>query len=188
MIPGCASARSRWADTSGTHSHEHGTEVLGPEPRARSSAISAIRSGCVDFSTMSRDEDGTVGFERSELRLHSAQSGLLLGDALLDLVPSGTQHRHELLERWIVVEQLADPFEAEAQVAERDHPVQSLELGDSIEAVSALRVHAIRAQDAELVVVAERSRRHLAEPGEISDAQHDVVTTRASPSAVQVRT
>ena len=41
------------------------------------------------------------------MRLHSAQSGQLLGDALLDLAAAGSQRGDELFERRVVLEQLS---------------------------------------------------------------------------------
>ena len=44
---------------------------------------------------------------------------------------------------------------------------------DAVEPVAGGRVDPVRIEQTDLVVVAQHARRHLAEPGELSDVQHD---------------
>jgi len=104
---------------------------------------------------------------------HPAQPLLLLTDRLLDLRPSQAQHRPHVLHGRVLGELLPDLLEREADVAEGDDPMQAAQLAGRVVAVPRRRIDPVRAEQGELVVVAKHARRHLAEPGEVSDVDHD---------------
>ena len=64
-------------------------------------------------------------------------------------------------------------LEGEPQVFERDDPVEARELLSFVRAVAGRAVHVCRLQQPDRVVVAQHAHRHLAVPGEVSDAEHD---------------
>jgi hypothetical protein len=105
----------------------------------------------------------------------SAQALQLLADVLLDLGSAQPQHPAQLLDRDSVVEHLADLLQAEADVTQGDDAVQPVQLMDAVAAVTVGRVDPIGPEQADLVVVAQHAWRHLSEPGELSDVQHDDV-------------
>ncbi len=107
------------------------------------------------------------------MRFDPAQARLLLAQPLLDLGAADPQHSSELIERRLVVEELADLVEAEAEIAQRQQPVQTRELRHRVRAVPVVGVDALGTQQADLVVVPQHPRRDLAEAGKVSDAQHD---------------
>jgi 8-oxo-dGTP pyrophosphatase MutT (NUDIX family) len=107
------------------------------------------------------------------MRFDSQEARPVVGETLLDLRAANAQHAAELLERWIFLEQATDLIEAQAEIPQREQSVQTGELGDTVRAVARCRVDLCGTQQPELVVVPQRAGRHVAEAGEISDAQHD---------------
>jgi predicted amidohydrolase YtcJ len=111
-------------------------------------------------------------FECSEVGFDAAEAGLLVGDLLRDLRLPKAQHPAQLLDRRIAGEQLAHLLQCEAEVSQRQEAVELAELGHLVGPVAARRVDLPGPEQADLVVVPQHARRHLAEPGELSDVQH----------------
>jgi hypothetical protein len=96
------------------------------------------------------------------VRLDSTQARLIVRHVLLDLGSAQLQHAAQVLDGEILaVQQLSDLLEREPEVPERKETVQTADLPDRVEAVAALWIHAIRSEQAELVIVAEHARRNL---------------------------
>ncbi len=87
------------------------------------------------------------------------------------------QHAPQLVERDLVVDDLADLGQREPEIAQGEDPVQPLELVGPVPAIAGLRVDLRRRQEAEVVVVVQRPHRHLGHTGERSDPEHDSIPT-----------
>lgn len=153
-------------------SAEDRPQVLRPEPgRSGGGLCDPHRLGGLD------DDVGTVHhgapFECSEVRFDSAESGLLVGHGLLDLGLANAQHAPQLIERRLRIEQPADLLEAEAEIPQRQEPVEPAPLGHGIGPISRCRVDPAGLEQSQLVVVAQHPGRDLSESGELSDVQHD---------------
>jgi hypothetical protein len=83
---------------------------------------------------------------------------LFLADGLLDLGLAHAQHAPELLERRLVVEEVADLVQAEAEIPQRKQPVQASQLVRGVRAVARDGIHSFRLQQPDLVVVAQHPR------------------------------
>src|SRR5207302_7234859 len=114
-----------------------------------------------------------VPFECSEVGFDSTQTLLLLADGLLDLGLADAKHPSELIDRRVLLENSADLFQREAEVAQGQDAMQSAQLAGGVEAVAVGRVDLLGLEQADLIVVAQHPRRHLAESSELSDVQHD---------------
>src|SRR5207248_6664078 len=96
-----------------------------------------------------------VPFESSEVRFDSAQALLLLADGLLDLGSADPQHAPELFDRRVLLENVANLLQGEAQFAQGHYPVEPAQLAGSVKPVSVGRVDLVRREQADLVVVAQ---------------------------------
>ena len=114
------------------------------------------------------------------MRFDPSQALLLLSHGLLDLGPAQPQHSPKLLDRDSFREDPSDLLEAEADVAQGDDAVQSLQLANAVVAVAAGWVDPLGPEESEVVIVAQHARRHLTESGELSDVQHGRVIDRPS--------
>src|ERR1700694_3390389 len=108
------------------------------------------------------------------MRLDPAQPGLLVSDRLLDLGLADAKHPSKLVQWRIVIEELMNLIQTEAEVPEGQQPVKPGQLSYRIGPVAGLSMHPLGAKQSDLVVVPKHSRRDLAEPCKISDVQHDV--------------
>jgi hypothetical protein len=178
LVPGDTQPRARagvreMADDLGVELREH---VAEQRPEA-----GGCCGGLRDPERLGVLDDDVVGghrltpFERSEVGFDTAESGFLVGYFLRDLRPSKPQHPAELLDRRIVSEQWADLLQCQAEVSQRQEAVEVAELGHLVGPVAARRVDLPGPEQADLVVVPQHARRHLAQPGEPSDVQHDGV-------------
>src|SRR5438552_3775686 len=109
------------------------------------------------------------------MRLYPAQAGLLLLDCGLYLGPTHPQHPPQLVNSQLLVEDGANLIEVEAEVSQSHEAVESSELMRRVIAIASSGIHPDGVEEADLVVVAQHPRRHLAEPGEVSDGQHGVL-------------
>ena len=76
-------------------------------------------------------------FQCSEVCFDSTEAVLLLSDGLLDLGSPQPQHSAKLLDRDVLGEDLPNLLQAEADVAQRHDAVESPQLVNAVEAVSA---------------------------------------------------
>ena len=79
----------------------------------------------------------------------------------------------QLLRAHLVVDHRAHLGEGEAEVLERDDPVEPGELRGLVRAVAGGRVHVRGPEQADRVVVPQHPDRHAAVAGEVSDSEHD---------------
>ena len=164
-------------------------EHFGEEPfpgRPEVGVGQAVGDGLGDMGWLGLLDDDVlhvhvgVPFECSEVRFDSTQAFLFLADGLFDLGLAHPQHAPELLEGRVLFEHDADLFQGEAQVAQGHDAVELAELAGGVEAIPVGRIDLFRLEQADLVVVAQHARRHLPEPGELSDIQHDDAIDKAS--------
>jgi hypothetical protein len=97
--------------------------------------------------------------------------------ALRGFRPTEPQHAPELVDRDLVVDDLADFGQREPEIAQGKDPVQPLELVGAVPAVAGLRVDLRRRQQADVVVVVQGPHRHLGHAGERSDPEHGSIPT-----------
>jgi hypothetical protein len=114
------------AEHLGEEPAEDGPEVLVPEPGGGADRLRDTQWLCVlDDDVL--DVHGVVPFQCSELRFDPAQSRPFLTDGLFDLGLTHAQHAPELVERRLVVEDAADLIEGEAEIPQRQQPMQPTE-------------------------------------------------------------
>lgn len=85
------------------------------------------------------------------------------------------QHAAQLLDPEVVVDDAAHLVQGEAELLERDHPVEARELHGCVGAVAGPLVGPRGRQQPDPVVVTQHPHRHLAQAGELSDGQHVTV-------------
>jgi hypothetical protein len=112
-------------------------------------------------------------FKCAEVRFDPPEALLFLSDRMLDLRPAQPQHSAKLLDRDLLAEERPDLLQPEADIAQGHDSVHSPQLVNAVEAVATVRVDPLGREQAKLVVVAQHAGRHLRQPGELSDVQHD---------------
>ncbi|CAD5959058.1 protein of unknown function [Streptomyces sp. KY75] len=114
-----------------------------------------------------------LALDRPEPRLDLGQPRRRGRHRLRQLRPAQPQHPAQLLRAHPLVQDVPHLLEREAEVLERDDPVEPGELGGAVEAVAGGGVGAVRAQQPDGVVVTQHPARHPPVPGEVSDGEHD---------------
>jgi hypothetical protein len=133
---------------------EHRSEVLGTEARGATDCLGDPKwRGGFDDDVL--DVNEIAPFECSEVRFDPAQSRLFLADGLLDLGLTHAEHAPKLIQRRVVVQDLADLVERKTEVPQGQEPVQLGESVCPVRAISRDRVYSLRAQQSDLVVVAQ---------------------------------
>jgi hypothetical protein len=133
-------------------------------------------------------QDGAP-FQCPDVRVDPAKAFVLVIQGLFDLGLPQPEHPPQFLYRYLTGEGLPDLFQAEAEVAQGHDRVQLAQLLNAVQAVPTGRPDLLGNQQAKLVVVPQHARRHLAEPGELSDGQHvplirpDTVRRSRTPAA-----
>jgi hypothetical protein len=103
---------------------------------------------------------------------HAGESGRVGRQLGLQLGTPQAQHPAQLGDVHPVVEDREDLLEGEAEVLERDDPVEPAQLFGVVEPVPAGRVDRGGPQQPDRVVVAQHPDRYPAELGEVSDTEH----------------
>jgi hypothetical protein len=123
-------------------------------------------------------QDDVVGghvtflLDQPEPRLDTEQPGRALGQLLLELCLPQPQHAAQFLRGQLGVDDLVHLLQAEAEILERDDPVQPAELVRRVVAVPGRLVDDRRPEQPDRVVVPEHPGRHLPERREVPDGEH----------------
>jgi len=119
------------------------------------------------------DRHAGLVLDAQQPRLDPGQPGRLGLNAIKDLGPAQLEHPAQFGRAHLLGQDGLHLAEGEAEVFQRDDAVQLGELAGLVEAISAGRVDAGRAEQADRVVVPEHADRYAAVPGELADAEHD---------------
>ena len=69
-----------------------------------------------------------ASIQRSEMRLHTAEPSLILGELLFELGSPEPQHAAQLIDGRVLGKHLADLLQAQTEIPQRDQPVQARKL------------------------------------------------------------
>ena len=93
-------------------------------------------------------------------------------DLGLELGLPQPQHGPQLVAGELLVDDGPHLLQPQAEVLQRDDPVQPAQLAGPVIPVAGVRIDVFRAQQPDRVVVPQHAHRHPAEPGEVSDTDH----------------
>ena len=121
-----------------------------------------------------------VAFEMADARLDGGKLRLLGIDAARHGGAALVEQAAHALGRGIVLQDLADALQRQAERAQHHQPVQVVELVRPVGAIAGRGIDMGRPQKADRLVVAQRLDRHAAAAGEFTDPEHHGPTV-ASP-------